>query len=248
MSLESEILEAFEEHSSDGIRRALAAGASATTPIKGKAPIDCLIEGYLRSARFADCLGVLLQAGATLDPLLQALLLDDDRELRRLMSSPGQSVERKLHLHCAFTSCEGVAPLHVCAEFNSVRCARALLDLGANVDALAETDTEGFGGQTPIYHAVNSIFNYCRPMMELLVEAGAELEVMLKGIVWGSGQPWETLVLDVTPLSYTQCGLYAQFHRTERDIYDNLQYLYRHRHGKDLRLHNVPNKYLAPKA
>jgi hypothetical protein len=247
MSLESELLEAFEEHSPDGIRRALASGASAIAPIKGKAPIDCLIEGYLRSPRFGDCLRVLLEAGAILDPLLRALLLDDEKELGRLVSGPDQRANRKLHTPCAFTCCEGVAPLHICAEFNSVRCARVLLDAGASVDARADTDAEGFGGQTPVFHAVNSIFNYCRPTMEMLVEAGAKLDVRVKGIVWGRGQDWETLVLDVTPLSYAQCGLYAQFHRPERDIYSNLQYLYQSRHGTDLRLRNVPNKYLAPK-
>jgi hypothetical protein len=247
MSLESDILEAFEEHSPDGIRRALASGASATTPIKGKSPIECLIEGYLRSPRFVDCLQILLEAGATIDPLLRALLLDDDSELRRLMSSAGQGADRKLDVPCAFTSCCGVTPLHVCAEFNCVRCARTLLNAGANVDARANTDAEGFGGQTPLFHAVNSIFNFCRPMMEMLVEAGAKLDVRLKGLVWGRGQDWETLLLDVTPTSYAQCGLYAQFHRPERDIYSNLQYLYRSQHGIELRLRNVPNKYLAPR-
>jgi hypothetical protein len=48
MSLEGDYLGAFEEHSPEEIRRALAAGASATERIKGKTPIDCLIEGYLR--------------------------------------------------------------------------------------------------------------------------------------------------------------------------------------------------------
>jgi ankyrin repeat protein len=188
-----------------------------------------------------------LAAGATLDPLTQALLLDDDKECRRLMSSPGQSVDRKLHLPCAFTSCEGVTPLHVCAEFNCVRCARVLLGLGANMNARADTDADGFGGQTPIFHSVSSILNYCRPVMELLVEAGADLDVRLKGLIWGGGQSWETLILDVTPMSYAQCGLYAQFHRREGDVYSNLQYLYRSRYRTDLRLRNVPNQYLAPR-
>ena len=247
MSLESDFLEAFETHSPDDIRRLLASGASATTPINGKSPIHCFIEGYLRSPRFAECLEILLAAGATMDPLLRALLLDDDKELRRLLASAGHVAEQKLHVPCAFTSCDGVTPLHLCAEFNCVRCARTLLDAGANVDARADTDAEGFGGQTPLFHAVNSILNFCRPMMEMLVEAGANLDVQLKGLVWGRGQDWETLLLDVTPISYAQCGLYAQFHRPERDTYSNLQYLYRRKHGTDLPLRNVPNKYLAPK-
>lgn len=249
MPLEADYLAAFEVHSPEGIRAALVAGASPTAPIQSKAPIDCLIEGYLRSPRFPACLRVLLEAGATIrDPVVEALLLDDDDGLRRhLKASRSEVLGRRLEVPSAFTSCAGVTPLHVCAEYNSVRCARVLLEAGANVNATADVDGEGFGGQTPVFHAVNSILNYCRPALEILVEAGADLEVRLKGLRWGVGADWETTVLDMTPISYAQCGLYAQFHRRETDVYSNLAYLYRKRHGEKLRLRNVPNRYLAPK-
>ena len=247
MSLEADYLRAFEVHSPEGIRHALAAGADAAKPIKGETPVHCLIEGYLRSPRFTDCLRILLNAGASLDdPLLQAVLLDDSGALKRLIDT-GQDVNRKLRIPCAFTSCEGVTALHISAEFNRVKCARVLLQAGADVNAPAHIDADGFGGQTPIFHAVNSNLNYCRPTLELLVDAGAHLDVRLKGLVWGAGQDWETLVLDVTPISYAQCGLYAQFHRSERDVYDNLSYLYQKRYGAMLPVRNVPNKYLAPR-
>jgi hypothetical protein len=246
MSLESDYLEAFEVHSPDGIRAALAAGASPTALIKGQRPVDALIQGYLRSSQFADCLRVLLDAGATIgDHRLEAVLLDDDAELRRLIATPGADFARRVHVPSAFTSCDGVSLLHICAEFNSIACGRVLLESGADVNAAAAVDADGFGGQTPVFHAVNSIHNYCRPMLELLVEAGADLDVRLKGLVWGPGATWETLILDVSPISYAQCGLYAQFHRGERDVYDNLTFLYGHRHGAPLRLRNVPNRYLA---
>lgn len=246
MSLEADYLGAFEEHSPEGIRAALAAGASPTESVKGKRPIDELIAGYLRSARFADCLRVLLDAGATVgDPLLEALLLDDHIALQRLLNAPRRDVHRRLSAPSAFTSCRGVTPLHICSEFNSVRCGRVLLEGGADVNAAADVDGDGFGGQTPVFHAVNSIFNYCRPMLELLVEAGADLDLRLNGLVWGPGADWETVVLDVTPISYAQCGLYAQFHRRETDVYSNLAYLYQRQHGKELRVRNVPNRYLA---
>ena len=247
MSLEGDYLGAFEEHSPEEIRRALAAGASATKLIKGKTPIDSLIEGYLRSARFAGCLQILLDAGASIeDPLLRAVLLDDDLAVQRL-ANEGQELNRRLRIPCAFTSCEGVTALHICAEFNCVKCARVLLRAGADVNAPADMDSDGFGGQTPIFHAVNSIFNYCRPTLELLVDGGAHLDVRLKGLIWGAGADWETLILDVTPISYSQCGLYAQFHRSEPDVYGNLGYLYQKRYGGKLPVRNVPNKYLAPK-
>ena len=247
MSLEADYLAAFEKHAPEEIRAALAAGASPTLPIRGRTPVESLIEGYLRSPRFAACLLALLEAGATIeDPLVEAILLDDDDQLRRLLEfGRDEKLTRRLDIPCAFTACEGVVPLHACAEFNSLKCARVLLDAGADVNARAAVDAEGFGGQTPVFHAVNSIFNSGRPVLELLVESGADLDVRLRGLVWGRGAEWETTILDVTPLSYAQCGLYAQFHRREPDVYDNLAYLYRKRHGAELQVRNVPNRYLA---
>ena len=246
MSLESDYLEAFEVHSPEGIRAALAAGASATALINGKTPIVNFIEGYLRSSQFGTSLRVLLDAGASIDdPWLKAVLLDDATALQGLLSAPDTDLNRKFRVSCAFTSCEGVTALHLCAEFNSIRCAQVLIKAGADVNAAAETDTDGFGGQTPIFHAVNSILNYCRPVMELLAESRADLKVRLKGLRWGICADWETLVLDVTPISYAQCGLYAQFHRREQDVYSNLSYLYRKWDGGALPVRNVPNKYLA---
>jgi hypothetical protein len=112
------------------------------------------------------------------------------------------------------------------------------------VNARAAVDENGLGGQTPLFHTVNSNQNYCRPMLEVLSEAGADLEVRLKGLVWGDTMDWETVLFDVTVFSYAQCGLYRQFHREERDIYSNLAYLYKKRYGAEAPVRNVPNKYL----
>jgi len=242
----ADLLGEFEVHSPAGIQALLAAGVSPTEQISGKRPIDGLIETYLRSSRFAECLQVMLDAGATVgDPLLQTILLDDDAGLRALLSVSGESLDRKVKPLCAFTSCRGVSALHICAEFNSIRCARVLLESGANVNARADQEADGLGGQTPIFHAVNSIFNYCRPMMELLVDAGADLDIRLRSLLWGESMSWETVIHDVTPMSYAQCGLYRQFHRREEDVYGNVAYLYRKRFDSEPPIRNVPNKYLS---
>jgi hypothetical protein len=223
-----DLLEAFELHSPAGIAASLAAGASPVALIDGERPVDILIGMYTRSAKFAECLRMLLDAGATTgDPLLEAVLLDDAMALGRILATSPADLKRKLQPQCAYTSCEGVSALHLCAEFNSVRCA------------------QGMGGQTPLFHAVNSNQNYCRPVMEVLVDAGADLEIRLKALVWGKGCQWETVLFDVTLFSYTQCGLYRQFHRREADIYGNLAYLYKKRYGAEAPVTNVPNKYLA---
>ncbi len=246
VSVEADLLGAFEDHSPEGIRALLAAGVNPTKPINGLRPIDSLIAMYLRSPRFAECLQIGLDTGATIDdPLLQAILLDDDAGLRGLLARSSESVTKKLNPLCAFTSCRGVSALHICAEFNSIRCARVLLENGADANARADQDSDGLGGHTPVFHSVNSIFNYCRPMMEILVDAGADLDIRVKALLWGESMNWETIVYDVTPISYAQCGLYRQFHRREEQIYSNIEYLYRKRYEKAPPLRNGPNKYLV---
>ena len=82
-------------------------------------------------------------------------------------------------------------------------------------------------------------------MMELLVKAGADLEIRLKGLRWGVGYEWETLVFDISPISYAQCGLYPQFHRCERDVYANIEFLVQSRYGRKIQVRNVPNEYVG---
>jgi hypothetical protein len=239
MAASDDLLIAFEYHSPEKIRAALDAGASPTGLIRGKRPIDWLIEMYTRSARFAGCMRVMLDAGATVgDDLLEAILLDDAAGLPA-------ATDRRFHLECAYTSLRGVSALHIAAEYNSVECARVLLEAGIDIDVRAEVDADGLGGHTPLFHTVNSNGNHCRPMMELLVEAGANLDVRLEGLRWGGGFEWETVVFDVTPVSYAQCGLYAQFHRREEDVYSNIDYLYRRRFGQPAPSRNIPNAYVA---
>lgn len=80
--------------------------------------------------------------------------------------------------------------------------------------------------------------------MELLVEAGASVEIRLQALAWGAGFEWETIVFDVSPISYAQCGLFSQFHRPEAQVYGNIAYLYRKRYGAEPQVRNVPNQYL----
>lgn len=245
MSANDDLLGAFELHDPQGIRKALHAGASPTAPLKGKRPIDWVISMYTRSPNFAACLRAMLEAGATVEnELVEATLLDDEQALRRIIQQDPERVRESLAVESAYTSLRGVSALHVCAEFNSVRCAKVLLDAGVDVNVRAEVDADGLGGHTPLFHTVNSNQNYCRPMMDLLLDAGADVDVRLRGLVWGEGLEWETVVFDVTPISYAQCGLYRQFHRDEKDIYDNIDQLSHRRFGSPAPRRNVPNRYV----
>jgi ankyrin repeat protein len=44
--------------------------------------------------------------------------------------------------------------LHLALEFDDIDVARWLIERGADVDARAAIDAEGFGGHTPLFHTV----------------------------------------------------------------------------------------------
>ena len=140
----ADLLGAFEEHSPSGIRALLAAGVSPSELIDGKRPIDALIETYLRSTRFAECLRIMWDAGATLDdPLLEALLLDNDAGASqtpfRIERQSAAKVKPVVRFHL-LPRRDGSAYLR--GEFNSTRCAHVLLDAGADVNARADLGSE----------------------------------------------------------------------------------------------------------
>jgi hypothetical protein len=152
VSLESDLLAAFEDHSPEHIRQLLAAGVSPTEPIDGKRPIDLLIEMYPRTSRFPECLQVMLDAGATTgDSLLEAVLLDDDASLRKLLAESGDSLHRKLSFVSAFTSCRRVTALHICADFNSVNCARVLLEKASTLTLVQSRLQKELEGKRPSF-------------------------------------------------------------------------------------------------
>ena len=160
--------------------------------------MQLLVEMYTRSPRLAGCL-VMINAGATLnDPALQAVLLDDVSQLDAAIQADPESIPRRRSLECAYTSLHGVSLLHVAAQYNSVETAGVLLTRGMNVDLPAAVAEAGIGGQTPLFHSVNSNHNHSREVMELLVGGGASLDV-LQGVLWGQGSNGKTSATTFPP-------------------------------------------------
>lgn len=242
------LLSAFDGHNVDGIRSALAAGADVTRPIRGKLPIYWLLEEYHRTDRLPACLHLLFEHCAVLDDeLLRPVLLNDAGGVKRLYDDDPSIIEHRTSLISAFTSLNDVTLLHVAAEYGNLSSVRTLIELGADVNAVAGIDENGVGGHTPLFHTVNSNGNRSEPLMGLLVEAGADCSVRLDAVVWGKGYPWETVFFDVTPISFAQMGLLPQVHRREMDIYANVSYLLKASGRPEPELHNTPNRYLQPK-
>jgi hypothetical protein len=244
-TMAAELLTAFEVHSAHRIRAVLDDGFDVRSKIDGKTPVNILIEMYLRSDRFPECLRLLLERGAMLDdPKLAPVLLNDPEALAVAVHKDPDLLKHRATMVCAFTPLSGASLLHVAAEYGHLQVARKLIELGAEVDARASSDSSGFGGQTPLFHTVNSNANRSEPVMRLLIEAGARADVFLHGITWGEGFEWETECFDVTPVSYAQLGLLRQLQRSEEDIYNNIRTLLQALGREVPPLKNIPNRYL----
>jgi ankyrin repeat protein len=247
--VDQELLSAFDGHDADGVRAALDAGADPCSPIRGKPPVEWLLEEYTRSDRLAVCLRLLLDRGASLrDPAVVPVLLNDGDAVRAAVRADPSLLNHRTTLTSAFTSLVGVSLLHVAAEYGHSEAARALIEAGADVNATAAVDEHGLNGHTPLFHTVNSIRNRSEPILRLLLAAGARPDVRLAGLTWGKGYEWETTFFDVTPISFAQMGLLPQVHRNEREIYANLRLLLAAAGRSVSPLDNVPNRYLQPKS
>ncbi|CAN5803833.1 hypothetical protein BH18ACI5_BH18ACI5_05740 [soil metagenome] len=245
----NDILIAFELHSIEQIRATLDAGLDPRLPIRGRLPVDWLTEMYSRGDNFPDCLRLLLDRGAVLhDPAAAPVLLNDTDSLGSAIRTDPSLLNHRTSMVSAFTPLVGASLLHVAAEYGNADVARLLIELGADVNATAAIDERGLNGHTPLFHTVNSIHNRSAPIMKMLLDAGASVDVALRGITWGKGFEWETTMFDVTPISYAQFGLLPQVHRQERDIYDNIRLLLAAAGREVPPLDNVPNRYLSPGA
>jgi ankyrin repeat protein len=245
---EHDLLTAVELHSVEQIRRVLDDGVDLQTPLRGKLPIQWLMEMYTRSDRFPACVRLFLERGARLeDPRLAPVLLDDADGVTAAIGADRSLLTHRTTLASAFTPLAGASLLHVAAEYGNAGAARALIALGADVNARAAEDEHGLNGQTPLFHTVNSNGNRSEPLMRLLLDSGARADIRLAGITWGKGFEWETTLLDVTPISYAQFGLLPQMHREERHVAANVERLLAAAGRGGTPLANVPNRYLQPR-
>ena len=103
----------------------------------------------------------------------------------------------------------GVALLHMAVEFCDVEMARWLLEHGADVNAPAGTDRDGFGGWTPLFHAMVSLHvpRSFTEIADLLLAHGADPKVrasLRKPTTEGGEVTWR----DVTAPEYARRFVY----------------------------------------
>jgi len=239
------ITNAFELHSAEKIRECFESGLDPNQITRGRPLIYDLIEMYTRGPRFKSCIKAFVDSGLEFeDKILLSVLLDDSARLETLLLTDKGALEKKYSLNCTFTPLYKASLLHICAEYNHLACVQMLVKHGADINAKAGLDINGFGGQTPIFHTVNQDANKGMDTLRFLISQKADLDVTVNGLVWGKGYEWETFIPAVNPVSYAMMGLLRQFQRTEKDIYEVVSLLMKAHSGIDYYPSNVPNKYL----
>jgi Ankyrin repeat len=98
--------------------------------------------------------------------LLEAHLRRDPQMVKRTFSHEdiyppelGCHSDRSYALHG--TPLAGTTLLHICVDFDEVEIAHWLVQRGADVNARAEVDSQGFGGHTPLFGCVVSQSYLC---------------------------------------------------------------------------------------
>ena len=235
----------IEIHSVEGIKECFEHGVSPNDHFNNEPLIYELTSEYLRSSRFKNCVKVFLDHGMIFkDKLLLSVLLDDAQSLEdQLKTNPG-AIDKRYTLRCAFTPLYEATLLHICAEFNHLSCARVLINQGADINAKAGIDENGFGGQSPIFHTVNQNLNHSIDVLHYLLAKSVDLQITVTGLIWGKGYEWETLIPAVNPISYAMMGLLPQMHRDEKTISKVVSLLLKNAYGIDYISKNIPNKYL----
>jgi ankyrin repeat protein len=116
--------------------------------------------------------------------LLHAHLRRDPQVLNRAFSHEeiyppalGCDADHSLALHG--TPLAGTTLLHICADFDEIEIASWLIEHGADVNAKALIDADGFGGHTPLFGCVVSQSYLCGRQKDaafarLLLDHGAE--------------------------------------------------------------------------
>lgn len=246
MNYLQKIIGDFEIHSVDGIKECFINGIDPNQLYKGKPLIYEMINMYLRGPKFKNCIQAFVDFGLKFnDKVLLAVLLDDATLLDKLLTANKELLLKKYSLDCTFTPLYEASLLHICAEYNHLSCAKILVQHGADINTKAGLDSNGFGGQTPIFHTVNQHANTCIDVMKFLVSQNADLSLTVQGLIWGKGYEWETFIPSVNPISYAMMGLLRQFQRTEQQIYEIVSILLKANYGINYFPVNVPNKYLS---
>jgi hypothetical protein len=237
----------IEIHSIEGIRQYFEEGGNPNEVHDDVPLFKTMVEMYLRSPRFKQCIKIFIDHGLEFNdkPLLAVLSDDADKLEKFIIGDPGLINKKYSEFNNTFTPLYESTLLHYCAEYNHIESAKILVRHGANINASAGIDENGFGGHTAIFHTVCQNLNNSEQMLNYLLDLNADLEITVKGLVWGKGYEWETFIPAVNPISYAMMGLLPQMHRDPLIVSKVISLLIKRAYGIDYAPPNVPNAYLS---
>ena len=178
----------IELHFVEGIRDCFSHGVNPNDQFRNDPLIYELTSEYTRSPRFKDCVKAFVDHGLVFDDkILLSVLLDDATQLETYLAVDKDAAYQQYILRCAYTPLKKVTLLHICAEFNHVACAEVLVKHGADINARAGFDGNGFGGHTPVFHTVNQNSNQSIDMLNFLLSKNVDLKATVTGFIWGQG-------------------------------------------------------------
>lgn len=186
------------------------------------APLGLALETYGRNpAGKHAVLEIFARQGYVLpDTPMMALHRGDVERLKEFLRRDARLVERRFglveiyppELGCAkdgrsgmhWTPIDGTTLLHLAIDFDEEEIFEMLLTQGAEVNAPANVDGEGFGGHTPIFNAVVSHGRRQGTMARRLLEVGASRTVrasLRKFLDWCETPGWH-VAREVTPAEW----------------------------------------------
>ncbi len=164
-----------ETLSATGMRLLLELGAAISDADGNRlAPVALVLQTYCRNPKGKrGCLELLVENGIELpdtapmavhrgriDLLEKCVIRDPDALSRRFphqaIYPPGLGCHEDQSMALHGTPLAGSTLLHLCVDYDELEIAGWLLERGADVNAKADVDADGFGGHTPLFGCVVS--------------------------------------------------------------------------------------------
>lgn len=171
--------------------------------------LDYLIGSYVRNPEsLSACINILLDVGASTKydlPGVLAVLRGRSDQLREQLEFDPELVTQRFHAldfgttGARMLTLAGATLLHVASEYGNLQAVELLIERGGDVNAPATVNDSGVGGQTAIFHAATQFGDAGPPVVELLLQRGADLSISAKP-PGHYEQPGE--VVECTPLGY----------------------------------------------